>query len=176
MLKNIKISILGVIGAIFGFSSLIIPWLIITVDAPIIGTVNIGIFLKPYTALFAIDLFENLVIGQILMLFGSILTLIFLNKLVDGEQETKYDKTPIIGLIGAILNGLAIFTFFFVLINEAPQPGIEINAGSIQIQFGLISAIFSVVICMVAFLVGVIKNKEFLNKFFFTIQLKGSRE
>ncbi len=135
MIVNIKISILGIIGSIFGFISLVAPWLSIVIDVPVVGVVSISLSLQPYTAFFFIELFENLVYAQLLMVFGSLLALLFLNKFEDGDNKEKFDKTPILGFIGAILNALAFFMFFFVLLDEGSQ--YDMNPASISIGFGI---------------------------------------
>ena len=132
---KVSVSSLGIIGAIFGFISLIAPWLSASISVPLIGVFNISLYLKPYTIII-FTVFNDLIIGQILMIFGSILALIFLNKIEDDENQKYYSKIPLLGLIGGVLNGLAILTFFIVLMNEGS--GYSMTPDSVSIQFGLI--------------------------------------
>ena len=159
---KVKISLLGGIGAIFGFVSLAVPWFLVSVDIPVIGIYDISISLAPYKIL-TMTLFDNLIIGQLLMIFGSILAILFLHKVeLDGDKE-YVRKFPFIGLIGTFLNILAIVVFFIVVVDDGKSMGIE--PYSISVGFGLISAIISVVFCMLAFIsITEIKNPTFLKK------------
>jgi hypothetical protein len=171
---KVKVSSLGIIGAIFGFISVLTPWLLVTVNTniPLIGIISITLSLKPYQILI-ITMFEDLIIGQALMIFGSILALIFLNKIEADRNQKYYDKIPLLGLIGGVLNGLAILTFFLVLINEGS--GYDMTPDSVSVEFGLISSIISVVLIILAFLAAR-GNSKHLKITLITIESMGSRD
>lgn len=173
---KVKISTLGIIGAIFGFVSLAVPWFSASITFLFIHyDLNIG--LEPYKLYFPPfvnhTFFEGLVLGQILMIVGSLLALIFLNKIEDDRNQKIYDKIPLLGLIGGVLNGLAILNFFMVLIDEGS--GFDITPDAVAVEFGLISSIISVVLIILAFLAAR-GNSKHLKITLITVESKGSRE
>ena len=107
------------------------------------------------------------------MIVGSLLALIFLNKIEDDRNQKIYDKIPLLGLIGGVLNGLAILNFFMVLIDEGS--GFDITPDAVAVEFGLISSIISVVLIILAFLAAR-GNSKHLKITLITVESKGSRE
>ena len=86
-----QISLLGIIEAFFGFISAAVPWLFVTIYIPIIGTIDIVISLTPYKFLIW-EFFSDLIIAQILIIIGSILTLIFIHKVESRNGNMFYFK------------------------------------------------------------------------------------
>lgn len=167
---EIKISLLGILGAVFGFISIGVPWVAYQ------QIMTNGYNLQTVTGYFSlIDPTNPLILKDALamIIIGSVLMILFLNTYDLNENSTnKSIKNGlfVIGIIGVILNLLAVNTFSSAMSVTRSVASISplivtfTMTISVGFVFGIISLIIGILNIVIFF-----THIEPLTKFFIPI-------
>lgn len=152
---RIKISIYAFISTFCGLISTIIPWLTVIVKTNILN-IKMELSLEP-NSIYGFITFSRLSQVRTLMVSGSLIILIFLNKFeFESKERYRDSKTiPYIGLIGVILCIIGVFHYCRVLYEdsyELYEKYSDIIDLNVKINIGIVLAIISIVFSILGFL------------------------
>lgn len=169
---KIKLSIFGIIAAIFGFIASSAVWIYFKDTFPLIGTISVEIKLAP-VKIFILIMYENLARSRPLFISGSVLMIFLLN--IFEFRNTRSGKIIqlilfLAGITGLILNLLGLINFFTTIIDQSNSMFQPTANASILPGLGIISAFLSLILGGFAIFVF-IRQRGKLSKSLITLNI-----